>query len=74
MFMERPADALIGHAASGAGLPLQIADPQHQFSDRRGARIDFKAEELMRIDDMPLQAAQHLMAAKVDQRLQHLAL
>ena len=33
-----------------AEVPLQIADPQHQFGDGGGARVDLDAEELVRID------------------------
>jgi hypothetical protein len=29
---------------------LQVADPQHQFGDGGGARVEFEAEELVRVD------------------------
>ena len=36
--------------ALGPEVPAQIADPQYQFGDRRGARIDLNPQELVRID------------------------
>ena len=31
-------------------MPLQVADPQHEFGDGGGARVEFEAEELVRVD------------------------
>ena len=40
-----------GHGvAAGAEVPLKIADPKDQLGDRRGARIQFDAEELVRVN------------------------
>jgi hypothetical protein len=36
--------------AAGAEVPLQIADPQHQFGHGGGARVDFQPEKLVRVD------------------------
>ena len=36
--------------ALGAEVPLQVADPQHHFSDGGGTRIQFDTEQLVRID------------------------
>jgi len=43
--------------AAGAEMPLQVADPQHQVGDRRGSRVDFDAQKLVRVDRQ-----QHLLA------------
>jgi hypothetical protein len=32
-------------AAAGAEMPLQIADPEHELSDRRSARVDLQPKE-----------------------------
>jgi hypothetical protein len=37
-------------AALGAEVPLQVADPEDHFGDGGGARVDFEAEELVRVD------------------------
>ncbi len=37
-------------AAVGAEVPLQVADPEHEFGDGGGARVEFEAEELVRVD------------------------
>ena len=36
--------------AARAEVPLQVADPQHQLGDGGGARVEFEAEELVRVD------------------------
>ena len=36
--------------AAGAEVPLQVADPEHEFGDGGGARVEFEAEELVRVD------------------------
>jgi hypothetical protein len=37
-------------AALGAEVPLQVADPEDHFGDGGGARVDFEAEELVRVN------------------------
>jgi hypothetical protein len=39
-----------GAVAAGADVPLQVADPQHEFGQRGGAGVDFEAEKLLRGD------------------------
>ena len=39
-----------GGGAGGAEVPLQVADPEHEFGDGDGARVLFEAEELVRVD------------------------
>lgn len=56
-------------AAAGAEMPLQVADPQDQFGDGDGARVDFEAEKLVRIDGFE----SHLLFAEIDEGFQHLA-
>jgi hypothetical protein len=41
------------HRAVGAEVPLQVANPQHEFRDGGGAGIDFEAEELVRVTVRP---------------------
>ena len=36
--------------AAGAEMPLQVADPEDEFGDGGGTRVEFEAEELMRVD------------------------
>ena len=38
------------HVATGAEVPLQVADPQHHFGNRRRARVQFDAQKVVRID------------------------
>jgi hypothetical protein len=42
-------DHRLGHAgvAEGADVPLQVADPQHQLGQRRGALVDLDAAQLL---------------------------
>ncbi len=40
-----------GHRlAARAEMPLQVTNPQHQLGNGRGARIDFEAEKLVRVN------------------------
>jgi len=48
-------DGIVGHAAAGAQMPLQMTDPQHQFGDGRGARVDLQPEDLVRVDRVALE-------------------
>ena len=48
--VERLQDRLAGGSPPGAEVPLQVADPQHQFGDGDGARVDLHAQELVRVD------------------------
>ncbi len=43
-----------GAVAAGADVPLQVADPQHEFGQRGGAGVDFEAEKLLRGDGFAL--------------------
>ncbi len=36
--------------AEGPEVPLKVANPENQFGDGRGARVDLDAEELMGIN------------------------
>ena len=55
-------------------MPLQKADPKHQFGNVAGAGIQLQPEKLVRVHLVTVEAAQRLLAPKIDQRLQHLAL
>jgi hypothetical protein len=55
-----------------AEVPLQVADPQHEFGDGGGARVEFDAEELMRIDGVGLQLQLHVLA-ELRGEVEHLA-
>ena len=54
--------------------PLQIADPQNQLGDDRGAGIDLQPQELARRHGDALHVEQHLAAADLPAHLQHLGL
>jgi hypothetical protein len=60
-------------AAAGAEVPLQVADPQHEFGDGGGARIDFEAEELVRVDREAFGFELRLAVADVVQLVEHFA-
>ncbi len=60
-------------AALRAEVPLQVADPQHQFGDGRRARVEFEAEELVRVDGEALGFEQGLAVADVVQLVEHFA-
>ncbi len=57
-----------------ADMPLQIADPQHQFGDLAGARVQLQPQEFLRVHLMGAKAGQRLLAAEVEKRFHHLAL
>ena len=59
--------------AAGAQVPLQIADPQHQFGDGRGPRVDLDAVELLGPHDLALQFQKRLLLAQLAHHLQHFA-
>src|SRR5271166_1193076 len=54
-------------------MPLQMADPKDELRNRDGARVRLHPEELARIDAVAFEPGQRLLAAEVDQRLQHFA-
>gem|GEM_PF-2992592 len=60
-------------AAAGAEVPLQVADPEHQFGDGGGARVEFEAEELVRVDGQTFGFEALLAAPEGVQLVEHLA-
>ena len=70
--LEFAQDGFNGWLALGAEVPAQIADPQHQLGDGRGARIDLKSEELVRIDREAFKP-QRLLSAQLLDEVEHLA-
>jgi hypothetical protein len=60
-------------AAAGAEVPLQVADPQHQFGDGGGARVEFEAEELVRVDGQAFGFEALLAAPESVQLVEHFA-
>ena len=66
----------LGHAlvAEAADLPLQPADPQHQLGQRRRARVQLDAQELLQRHRLALQAQAALRVAQGGQGIQHLGL
>src|ERR1700677_4292365 len=62
------------HLSTSTEMPLEIPDPENQFRDRNGARIDFESEELVRIDRVSIELKQILVLSEVRQHLQYLAL
>ncbi|HBJ87560.1 MAG TPA: hypothetical protein DDZ88_27630, partial [Verrucomicrobiales bacterium] len=53
-------------------VPLQVADPQHEFGDGGGTRIELDAEKLVGIDGVGLQLQLHVLA-KLRGEVEHLA-
>jgi hypothetical protein len=60
-------------AAAGAEVPLQVADPEHQFGDGGGARVEFEAEELLRVDGQAFGFEALLAAPESVQLVEHFA-
>ena len=52
--LKRPQDRLGRRRSLSAEMPLQIADPEHQFGDCRGAGIDLQPEELVWVNGVAL--------------------
>ncbi len=63
----------VGEALVDAVVPLQVADPQHHFGDGGGARVDLKAQKLVRVHGDAGHVEQALGLAKVGQKVEHLA-
>jgi hypothetical protein len=61
------------HPAARAKLPLQKADPEHQFGDRRRAGIDFKSQELVRVDGLEFVTGEAALSGERGQGLQNFA-
>ncbi len=57
----------------GAEVPLQVADPEHQFGDGGGARVDFEAEELVRVDGEAFDFEALLRVAELGEGVEHFA-
>ena len=73
MFLKARRIGSDGERGLRAEMPLQIADPQHQFGDGGGARVLFQSEELVRIDRMAREFGQCFLSAEIGQGLEHLA-
>ena len=52
---------------------MQVADPQHQFGDRGGARVEFEAEELVRVDGEAFGSKPALRVAESVELVEHFA-
>ena len=59
--------------AAGPKVPLQVADPEHDFRDGGGAGVDLEPEELVRVDGVAVQLEQVLAVAELLQQIEHLA-
>jgi len=66
----------LGHAgqAARAHMPLQPAYPQHQLGERRGARVQLQAQQLLQGDGFALEAELALLLAQLFEQVHHLAL
>ncbi len=62
-----------GAVAAGADVPLQVADPQHEFGQRSGAGVDFEAEKLLRGDGFAFEREFVLGFAKGGKLVEHFA-
>ena len=60
-------------AALGAEVPLQVADPEDHFGDGGGARVDFEAEELVRVDGEAFDFEALLRVAKLGEGVEDFA-
>jgi len=52
---------------------LQIPDPQHEFSQRRGVRVDLDAEQLRRGDGLAFEREAVLRLAEFGELVEHFA-
>ncbi len=62
------------NAAARAKMPLQKANPQNEFGNRRRPRIHLQPQKLMRIDGLQFISGETRLLGKARQRLQNLAL
>ena len=62
-----------GHAALGADVPLEVADPEDEFGDCGGAGVEFEAKELVRVDGVTFETTQNILAAEVGEDFEDFA-
>ncbi len=57
----------------GAEVPLQVADPEDQFGDGGGARVELEAEELVRVDGEAVEFEALLRVAELGEGVEDFA-